>query len=607
MTGRRFLIALLLVLSLVVAAPLFAADIDLSLEADQTTITMQDTVNVSVHIRGDDARKAGRPVLPKSDAYQIVGQSSTLSSSIVGMSISIERIVTYAISPTRTGSIRIGPAVVKYKGRTYKSNTVELDVVTVSALAPQPNKLAASDRPVFIQAEVDNTQPYLGAPVTLSLYIYHRGQLTNLSSPLKPDFNNFWAEELLTPSRLSFSTVQVGDKQYQAALIARYALYPLESGEQTIDSFKLTAEVRASSGRRGRSPFSLFDDDFFGQRKRIDLESAPVFLKVKSLPAKGQPKDFEGTVGRFKMHMTLDKTKSAAGEPITLEAIVEGTGNFKTLKAPKIVLPDGVETFSQSSDMELQKTAERVSGKKIFSSIIIPRKQGELEIGPATLPYFDPADETYKVLTAAPIKINIRGKSKNADGNGVMPAMPREVTQTGKDIRYIRPDAKNLREIRSPFYESPVYFVVVAAWPLALLFGFVVRRYRRTLNGDRAVLRTKRAGRVSRTRLKKAAGMIGGDGGAFYAETTGAIFGFVADKTHTSAAGMTADDLRSVLRNGGADDDLVERLNELLREAETVRFGGVTRDEASRRAYLTEASDVLETISKLKLEKGGRS
>lgn len=584
------------------------APVVISLSVDQDSVTVGQTISVSVSVSGG-LKRLPDANLPDVDQFRQVGRSSMRNVSIVNTQMTVEKSTVFNLLAVRPGRAVIGPATVRVGRSTYQSNTETVNVINAKAVAPPTNSSAPSavqGDPIFIRAEIDTDKPYQGSQATLSLYLYTQVRVSSVNFTSIPDFKNFWVEELHTPNRLTFTQVNVGGIEYQASLIRRYALFPLEAGDTTIDPYAVQAEIIPDRSRRNSG--SPFDDDifesFFGRRRSVDLSSEPLSISVLPLPSQDRPQDFEGAVGRFRMTVSLDKTEVAAGDPVTLEMEVQGAGNFKTLPAPKVQIPSSINTYSQKSDQDISSTPDKITGRKSFSMILVPREAGEFDIGPMTLDYFDPTQKVYKHLSGGPLKITVTGNGLQA-AQSVAPTVQREVMLAGRDIRYIRADAKVLKELAPPYYGGPVFLAVVCFWPPMLLGMFLFRRHRRLANADQNKVRRRRAGRISRTRLKKARALLGQDAASYYSELTGAIFGFVADKTGRSASGIVLSMLIVDLAQAGVSDPALSDLKALFAEADAVRYGGREVDIRKRREAMKMARSVLEGIDKSRLGKGG--
>lgn len=604
---RRIALYLIILAVFALGIPVQAADnVEVTLQVSQKVVTINEPLQVTVSVTGKGFRSLPSPTLPESSMFQVVGTSTGHNISMMNTKMVVSKTANYTLMPLRAGRTRIGPASVKVRGKTYRSNSVEIQVADAgNTKPPQANAPDTKDQSdlIFLKAVAEPEDPFLGSQVTVSLYLYTRMDLTGLSSPSLPDFNNFWAEELPTSNRPNFQSADVGDVQYQAALVHRFALFPLKAGQTRIEPYTMTARFRAPSKRRQRSFGWGFDEDIFGvfgSQKQVELVSEPIDINVRPLPREEQPETFQNVIGRFKMNVSMDKTRVAAGDPVTLNMVITGEGNFKTLVAPRVQIPSTINTFSETSEQDIRSTANRVGGTKTFSMILVPREEGNFDIGPITLDYFDPKAQIYKRLTAGPLSIDVAGvASGGISASG--PVTQREVLQSGEDIRYIRGDAKRLNEQKVPYYKSIIFLVFCGCWPFMAALVFFVRRVRQKATADEDKYRSRKAGRVVRIRLKKARSMMDASAGDFYTELTGAVLGFIADKTGQSATGIVIAELVSELRKVSADEELPEMIRDLFRQADAVRYGGQKADKKARKEALNKAMKVLDGLSDKKL------
>jgi hypothetical protein len=134
-----------------------------------------------------------------------------------------------------------------------------------------------------------------------------------------------------------------------------------------------------------------------------------------------------------------------------------------------------------------------------------------------------------------------------------------------------------------------------------LIMLFFIQRYRRAALADLDKLRSRRAGRVSRTRLKKARAVLDGEKDAFYNELTSAVLGFIADKTRQSASGIVVETLIADLAKVGASDDLCQSLRDMFSEADAIRYGGRDANPEERKASLERARRIIDELDRRKL------
>ncbi len=584
----------------------FAKKVDIHLDVDKTILTLKDSLTVTVTIKTKGIKSTPYPKLPKIPIMESYRTSHGQNVSFVNGKVSMEKTTSIVYVPHKTGKAKVGPAKVKVGGKMYKSNTMEVRVVDSNTIAAAPKVDGPDEKTqrddVFLKVVTKPEKPTLGEQVTVSLYLYTNTRLSGLNFTKYPDFKDFWSEDLVTPRSPDFTETKVRGKAYNVALIRRYALFPLKTGKVTIEPFGMEGRI-ISSDRRPRNDWSIFIPS---AGKPVSLQSPQKVINVLPLPKENRPGGFKDIVGSFDLKIRMDKKEVKVGAPITLYMIVSGTGNFKTLSSPSVNIPAGINTYSETNELEIKSDIDKVGGVKTFSMILVPRNEGEHEIGPVVLDFFDPKSKAYRRLSKGPFKIMV-GKADNSDDQGSLIVNQKEVTLSGSDIRYIRADAKSLNEIKDPYYSHPLFLVLILIWPPGLLVVFAYTRFRKASLADKNKLRYRRAGRVARTRLKKAKGFIKTDSDEFYGEVTGALLGFITDRTKGYESGIVVNHLIRDLKNCGADPKAIADLAQLFSKADSVRYGGASSDPADRKEALKKAKSLIGKLDKkdilLKLSK----
>ncbi len=211
---------------------------------------------------------------------------------------------------------------------------------------------------VYVEASVDNPNPYIGQQIIYEFKLYDAVGLTNpLYQP--SDFEGFWRVDI---GILFQTTEQINGRQYSVTTIAT-ALYPTQSGEIT---------VRPSSVVLPETVF----------RAKTTLTADRLSLKVQSLPA-GQPADFGGAVGQFNVSAALDRQTVNQGEPITMMLTVSGTGNVEQLPLP--ITPQNWRSSVRAGNYSSEVQNGIVIGKRDYQIVFFPTTIGKQSLPPITL------------------------------------------------------------------------------------------------------------------------------------------------------------------------------------------------------------------------------
>lgn len=254
----------------------------------------------------------------------------------------------------------------------------------------------------FIQVEVDKTEVYESEQITVSWYLYTRGQMESLDRVKFPDLKGFWKEIIEEIPQLQFFEEIVNGVVYRKALLASHALFPIKAGTAIIDEYKIKSKVRLPTQGFGFG-FGL------GKSYEYTKTSKKTEIKVKPLPLEGRPSHFTGAVGRFEVHAKTEANNFIVNQPFSLKIRFEGAGNAKLIELPAIEWPPGVEVYDTKSEAKFFKNG---TSFKEFEILLIPRQVGALEVPKIDFSMFDPEAKKYVTKSTESIKLQV-GENPN--------------------------------------------------------------------------------------------------------------------------------------------------------------------------------------------------
>jgi hypothetical protein len=253
-------------------------------------------------------------------------------------------------------------------------------LVVLTAISSTPAQGVQGD--IYVEASVDNPNPYVGQQITYNFKLYDAVGVTNpLYQP--SDFEGFWHIDIGVVSQ---TNEEIKGRRYSVTTISA-ALYPTHSGPITIQPASVVL------------PETVF-------RSKEILTANPVSLEVKSLPETNSS-GFNGAVGQFTMAATLDRQVVQVGEPVTMTLTLSGTGNVEQLPPPAV--PNTWRTTINSGNYKSAIQNGVVIGTRDYQIVFIPASSGAQELPPITLDYFDPVGENYKSMSTSPIQIQVTG------------------------------------------------------------------------------------------------------------------------------------------------------------------------------------------------------
>ena len=574
---------------------------------------------------------------PGTDDFEVVWgpqKGSMSSTSIVnGKRTSVhQETVTYVLQPKQTGTFTIAAATATVGKQTVSSSPLKIEVVASGQNSQgnaagnsggsqgnqgqqqgnqgnvQQNDPAVtgtvSNQDIFLRLSLGKTRVVKGEPITATLKIYTRADITGFEDIKFPTFNGFWSKETVTVNNLEFKRENVNGTIYNAALLRQWVLIPQQSGTLTIDPAEMVCQVRVrtSSG----SPLSIFDD-FFDQyqtiRKRISTPSMNV--SVQDLPA-GAPASFKGGVGDFKITAKMSKDDLKSNEAGSLLVTISGNGNLSMLEAPKVDFPPDFEVYDlKSSD---KTSASGTSGSKTFEYPFIPRSHGDFVIPSIEYSYYDNAHGKYVTTSTGDIPVTVeKGEEITGGGIAVAGSNRQSVRSLREDVRYIALGDGNLKKKGAFFAGSPLFFILLALVALACVLTSLLLRHRQARLADVAGSKNRRANKMARARLKSAEGYLHQNlGSAYYEELHKALLGYVSDKLMIPAADLSKETIGEKLREGGVRDESVNALTELIDKCEFARYAPDSAQTQMENEY-NEAVNVISDIEgQLKNAKAGR-
>lgn len=536
---------------------------------------------------------------------EILSGPNTSSSSSIQfingrMSQSYSMTYSYIVMADKPGTVTIGPASVKVKGKRYTSNTLTIKVVPghaaaganpTASQAPQgtsaPSRSAqprntgnatVSNKDVFIKATVNNTHPYLGQQVVVTYRIYTRVPVSNLSINKVASFKGFWSKDLLADnSTLEQHNEIINGKNYVVAVIRKLALIPQQTGKLVIDPMELqcAVQVQVKRPQNSNDPFdAFFNDPFFNNNVRTiqkTLVSNALHFVVKPLPEKGKPACFTGAVGDFTFNSSIDKTNLTTNDALTLTVTVSGKGNIELISAPKISFPSDFEAYDPKVTTHINKSGSGVSGTKKFDYLAIPRTAGDYTVKPVSFCFFNPADRQYHVFRTKTFHIHV----KKGKGTGVVYTTTDQegIHILGRDIRHIKEGPFDLRPAGDFLFGTTLYYLLLALPVLLLLLLLLITRAMEKRKANVSLVKNRKAQKIARSRLTKAQKMKRqGNESGFYEEIAQALWGYISDKFNLQKAELSMETVKALLEQKQVAPETIQAFLDTLNSIEYARF-----------------------------------
>lgn len=439
--GKAFLL-----LAALATSALAATTVTQSVEP--TTLGTDDQAQVSVEVT--DAKGGARVSLPPSNDFDVLGRSSSTSTSFTddgsgSPTVTRTQRFLFTIQPRRAGAVQVPAATVEVDGQHLAGEPTQLDVSqghVASAAPPQrasdpfagmfggsdpfddpffrggggPGSLfdrffnrgvgasAPFDARLFVS--LDKPEVYAGQQATVSVYLATRSPISSVSGLRMPTIDGAVSQDLDTAKRLQPRPMTLDGKEYQAFLVARRAVFPSKAGALTIPAATLTVSTGGAF-------------DMPGERT---LSSAPRTLDVKALPPGGEAGE---PVGQWTASMQVTgRVSPTVGQPLPVQVILEGTGDLQALPEPELSVSGSARVLAPTVKDEPSAKGGVVGGRRVYEFLVTPDAEGPLVIPALRVPYFNPATGRHETASTQALTLDVAPGLVAAAAPTVTPTTP---------------------------------------------------------------------------------------------------------------------------------------------------------------------------------------
>ena len=517
---------------------------------------------------------------------------------------------TYILVAQKEGTFTIGPATINVDGSTYRSNAVQIKVISPDQIpksqAQQESDKSGSSSPTikstdaFIRAIVSKNTMYEQEGFTVTFRLYTTLNVVDFGKIEFPEFEGFMVEEIELPMNQQLKIEQYNGKSYYTADLRKTLLFPQRSGKITIPSGRIEMVFSVPSGKRIST--------FFGSQEVVvdvkkTLVTNPVSVNVTPLPDK--PDSFTGAVGSFTFRSKINPQEVKANEPVTFTLEISGTGNLKLIQNPHVEFPSNFEVYDPTVKNELQITTNGLTGTRKIEYIAIPRYEGSYVIPPVEFSYFDLKSRSYKTLKSPQYTVQVaKGDLVSATSNSYV---NQQEVKVEDDIRFLKTGKPSFHSGNNYFVGSLAYWLWYIV-PLVLFIAFyVVNRKQAKQNANIAFVRNKRANKTAIKRLKVAESYLKQHKQEkFYSEVLRALWGYFSDKLSIPLADLSKDNIEKELTDYDIDKKLIDTFMRILNTCEFARYAPVKSDMAMDNLYNETLEAIGEMENQLKLKNSKR-
>jgi hypothetical protein len=590
-------VILTLLLLLMAGAPAHAA-VTVRAVVDPGTIAADSTVRFRITLDGEGVDKVQPPSLADLEGWTVVnGPSVSSQFRFVNGVSSSRRSFNWVLAPMSQGRLVIPSLTMVVGGANFAT---EPALVEVTAGAGRPSaggksgnrdtQGAAADD-LFVRAQVEPSSPYVGQPVHLRYQLFTRLDVAGVPQLQEvPAYPDFLAREMEGPHTIPSRVQEVDGVSYRVYTIREVSLVPTASGSKVIPQVTFSVPLRSRNQRRSSFFFNMAAVEPAYRR------TLPLTMEVKPLPLAGRPVSFSGAVGKFSMKVVADRDTARTGEAVGMTVDIDGIGNLKSVRPPQLEdVVDFTPYDPQEQDLMASSGAFSASARR-WEYILVPHLPGRQVLPGVEFSYFDPETDGYQILRSEELKVVVDGQALAEGDQGGTPAQ-QELRQLGADIAFIKPLSAIPGHAPGVPYRSWLFWLLLGAPPVLNLGALAYRWQSRRSQSRLPITRRRRARRLARRRLEKAAAVVEGDRqNDFHRLAAQALTEFVADKFDVPATGLTYDRIAVLLAESQVPEETAGNFLAVLEECDCARFSPGGSDPAARQALMERARVALEAL-----------
>jgi len=571
------------------------ADVSAEASISANQVGVGEPFQLTVQVTSDEkSTDLPWPFVEGLDKFTVTKKSGTSSSSqttIVNGKISQRNLhitnFIYTLTAKSAGVFPIGP--IRYAYKTYERNLGSANITVVKQEPGLTSEPSLSKKTAFV-----------GEQVLYNLRIIPSQGVQQINLP--PDLQKligekFWFQRL--DKNVEAKVVKI-DGQDARVFDVRIVLFPLLAGTADMSGIPVEyQQISRNQRRRTGSVFDVFEDDFFGGGSVVNLTAmaSPISMEVIPLPA-GAPEGFTGSVGQYSLTASADKSTLPSGDAVTLTVTIRGNGEPKSITKPRLPDLGNFEVFDPEVKTETTVQGSTLLTTKTFKYVMVPHRRGEYDLKPVSFTFFDPQKRVYAEAQSAPITLSVtQGKEIASSSGRVM--TQREIADIGSDIRHIKSGNVVLRNENDFLYKRPWFWLLFSPAPAAFAMLLLARTRSRRLASDATLKRKTQAGAQLKRRLKEAnEALKQRNSREFHKALSQAITGFASDKLNVEFRGLTLDDAKAKLREGGVSEGSVAEYEKVIQLCDFGQFGGSAKDDKAWKEALDASEKLLRRLDR---------
>jgi BatD DUF11 like domain len=612
---------------LFLALPARASRPELTVQIDTDTVGVGDTIRLSLQAMSDEGTPEG-PQPGNTSGFTVLGASSGTQMSTQWINGKVTQkqglTTTWVLRADRQGTFTVGPPSIVIGGTRYNAKSARIKVAPAGSVQRRPNPmdpfggmdpfgqggtpfgapfdpfkglfdgLRNNAQPVmpdtdpkltldasrgdvaFLHAKVDKSSAVVGEQVTLEIYVYIEA---NERSADLTDVHEATADDFVKRSIVDDDAAEknegralVGGRLYGVKLLRKWALFPLKAGDLSIGPMSLTLARRHVA---------------FADPER---KSEALVVHVGEPPLAGRPPGFiVGDTGKFNLTATTTPKDIERDGAVGVTVELSGTGNVPASITPPARA--GIEWLTPEVHEKMGPVSggDKYGGKRTFAFVVRLHKEGVVDLGDLTLPYYNPDARAYGVARAALGVVNVRP--------GATPTPAPEATfDPFAGLPAARTNLAPPRVAPAHWSDSPIFWLGLFATPLAYGVaagtGALVRGVKRARSekakSPETDLRARMAAAVTACK--------GTDPRAADAAVARVLRAATVAKVGVNVRDAEGAEVSRRLADAGVEEPLAQRVEELIRDCEAAQFSPDAAEMTAVRERWEAARDLVGSL-----------
>mgnify|MGYP001242121357 FL=1 len=407
---------------------------------------------------------------PDFKGFNVVGgPNQSVSNSWINGKRSFSKTYSYFLSPQLKGKIKILQATVKISGEIYKTSPLIVEVTSAVDKPNDPNNIDyIADENIHLVAEISNSNPYLNEGITILYKLYYRNPITisDVQELESPKFSDFWNHIIKIP-KITVERGTYKNEPYNEVVWRKVVLYPQKTGKLVLEPLSLNLSVGIPTQKR----------DFFGSKIYRQVQKTTTtgknIINVKALPEKNKPDNFTGAVGQFDFDVVLSKKSLKASESFQAKVKVNGKGNLKLFKLPKIVVPNTLELYEPEYKENIKVLLSGMKGSIEDSYTIVPQFQGKYPIPEISFSFFDPIKKEYKTLNSFELIVDVFDGPSNLNDYNKISRSEKKEFNNDNSFNFIELSTKFSSIKKEQFWNTSLFWLLFSL-PLILIILLII-------------------------------------------------------------------------------------------------------------------------------------